>query len=81
MTEERSNGYQDLYQAGWNAAIDAKATPSADVPLLTDQEMYDLYQDVMRGSFIGSLHYWRLGPAHKYAVAIEQAVRQKAGLK
>lgn len=81
MTEEQSNGYQDLYQAGWNAAIDAKATPSADVPLLTDEERYDLYQQVMRGHHIDSLHYWLQGPAHKYAIAIEQAVRQKAGLK
>lgn len=32
MTEERSNGYQDLYQAGWNAAMDDKAAPKAQQP-------------------------------------------------
>lgn len=56
-------------------------TPPADVPLLTDDERYDLYRQVMQEHYIDSLHYWLQGPAHKYAIAIEQAVRQKAGLK
>lgn len=32
MNEERNNGYQDLYQAGWNAAMDDKAAPQAQQP-------------------------------------------------
>ena len=56
--------------------------PPADVPLLTEQKMYDLYQEAMHGSFVDSPHYWwRYDKARKYAKAIEQAVRQKAGLK
>lgn len=72
MTEERSIGYEEGYQAGWNAALDAKATPSADVQLLTDEELEEI---IAAKSGYGGTNL------NAIIRATEQAVRQKVGLK
>ena len=41
---------------------------------LTDEKLYDLYCEVMKGYYVSSLHYWRDTEAHKFARAIEAAV-------
>lgn len=41
---------------------------------LTDEKLYALYCEVMKGCYVSSLHYWRNTEAHKFARAIEEAV-------
>ncbi len=40
---------------------------------LTDEQMYALYCEAMKGYYVSSLHYWRNEEAHKFARAIEEA--------
>ena len=41
---------------------------------LTDEKLYDLYCEAMKGYYVSSLHYWRDTEAHKFARAIEAVV-------
>lgn len=41
---------------------------------LTDEQMYSLYCEAMKGYYVSALHYWRNEEAHKFARAIEAAV-------
>ena len=41
---------------------------------LTDEKLYALYCEAMKGYYVSSLHYWRDTEAHKFARAIEAAV-------
>lgn len=41
--------------------------------LLTDEQMYSLYCEAMKGYYVSALHYWRNEEAHKFARAIEAA--------
>lgn len=38
---------------------------------LTDEELYALYCEAMKGYYVSSLHHWRDAEAHKFARAIE----------
>ena len=40
---------------------------------LTDEKLYALYCEAMKGYYVSSLHYWRDTEAHKFARAIEAA--------
>ena len=40
---------------------------------LTDEKLYALYCEAMKGYYVSSLHYWRETEAHKFARAIEAA--------
>lgn len=40
---------------------------------LTDEQMYSLYCEAMKGYYVSSLHHWRNAEAHKFARAIEEA--------
>lgn len=41
---------------------------------LTDEKLYALYCEAMKGYYVSALHYWRETEAHKFARAIEEAV-------
>lgn len=41
---------------------------------LTDEKLYALYCEAMKGYYVSSLHYWRDTEAQKFARAIEAAV-------
>lgn len=41
---------------------------------LTDEKLYALYCEAMKGYYVSSLHHWRNAEAHKFARAIEAAV-------
>lgn len=41
---------------------------------LTDEKLYALYCEAMKGYYVSALHYWRETEAHKFARAIEAAV-------
>lgn len=41
---------------------------------LTDEKLYALYCEAMKGYYVSALHYWRETEAHKFARAIEAVV-------
>lgn len=41
---------------------------------LTDEKLYALYCEAMKGYYVSSLHHWRNAEAHKFARAIEAVV-------
>lgn len=40
---------------------------------LTEEKLYALYCEAMKGHYVSALHYWRETEAHKFARAIEAA--------
>lgn len=53
--------------------IQQEAAEKARQPL-TDEKLYALYCEAMKGYYVSALHYWRETEAHKFARAIEAVV-------
>ena len=54
--------------------IQADTAPQPTLQPLTDEKLYALYCEAMKGYYVSALHYWRETEAHKFARAIEAAV-------
>lgn len=79
----------DTSPAAWATAQDAAdkfglplvplyTAPQPTSQPLTDEKLYALYCETMKGYYVSALHYWRETEAHKFARAIEAAVANQS---
>lgn len=58
--------------------IQADTAPQPTRQPMTDEKLYALYCEAMKGYYVSALHYWRETEAHKFARAIEAAVANQS---